>query len=112
MNEDCGKECTSYVVKVQTSKDVDKDVQESEKSLEDISMSEDGLSRDWFGKHNIFTRAMVIVITGVYIYAFCAPLSEGLATLATYSLILALLIITFGINSLKILGVMIDKWKK
>jgi len=72
----------------------------------------DGLPDDLISKHNIITRLIVFVIIGIFIYSFITPLPIGYAEIITYALIFALLIITFGLNSLKVIGNLIDKWKR
>jgi len=72
----------------------------------------DGIPDDWFGKHKVFTRLMVFAISVVFVYAFVLPLPIAYAETASYIMIFALMIITFGLNSLKIIGSIITKWKK
>jgi len=72
----------------------------------------DGVPDDWFGKHKIFTRLMVFAISAVFVYSFVLPLPIAYAEMASYIMIFALMVITFGLNSLKIIGSLITKWKK
>ena len=72
----------------------------------------DGVPDDWFGKHKIFTRLMVFAISTVFVYSFVLPLPIAYAEMASYIMIFALMVITFGLNSLKLIAVLIDKWKR
>jgi len=72
----------------------------------------DGIPDDWFGRHKVFTRLMVFAISAVFVYSFVLPLPIAYAETASYIMIFALMIITFGLNSLKIIGNLIAKWKK
>lgn len=72
----------------------------------------DDLPDDTLGRHKVFTRFMVISITFVFIYSFITPLPIEYAEISSYIMIFALMVITFGLNSLKLLGGLIDKWKR
>ena len=89
--------------------------QDNSNNLDDnkiLDEDHDGVADDWFGKHKIFTRLMVFAISVVFVYAFVLPLPIAYAEMASYIMIFALMIITFGLNSLKIIGSLISKWKK
>jgi len=78
----------------------------------DTNKSESGLPDDLFGKHNVMTRLIGLVIVGIFVYAFIIPLPIEYAQLSGYLLMGALLVLTFGLNSLKVIGSLIEKWKK
>lgn len=75
-------------------------------------LENDDLPDDALGRHKIFTRFMVLSITYVFLYSFIAPLPIAYAELSSYIMIFALMVITFGLNSLKLIGGLIDKWKR
>jgi len=55
---------------------------------------------DILDKHRVLTRFLSLIIAGVFIYSFILPLDVAYAEIATYAIVVVLLIITFGINSL------------
>ncbi len=55
---------------------------------------------DFLDKHRVFTRIIILTIIGIFIYSFVLPLGVGYAEIITCALIISLIIITFGINSL------------
>jgi len=55
---------------------------------------------DILDKHRVLTRILSLIIAGVFIYSFVLPLDVAYAEIATYAIVVVLLIITFGINSL------------
>jgi len=66
---------------------------------------------DILDKHRVFTRLIVLVIIGIFVYAFVIPLGIGYVQIITYALIAALIIITFGINSLDKISDIIKSFK-
>lgn len=59
---------------------------------------------DFFGKHNIFSRIMILTVTFLLIYAVTAPLDGGIITTLCWLFYAIFASITFGINSLKIIA--------
>jgi len=82
------------------------------KEDEIIKKADDGIPDDFFGRHKVFTRFMVLAITTIFVYSFVLPLPFVYAEMASYIMIFALMVITFGLNSLKLIAVLIDKWKR
>jgi len=77
-----------------------------------LDKEHDGVADDWMGRHNVFTRLITIVVIIVFAWVFYVPLAIGYAEIISYVMVFVLLIVTFGLNSLKVLGSLIEKWKK
>lgn len=56
---------------------------------------------DWLGKHNFFSRIIIVAVIVVLIYAFVTG-NIALAEIAAWLIITIFVIISVGINSLKI----------
>lgn len=68
-------------------------------------------SSDWLGKHNVFTRAMIIVTIAVFIYAFWIPLGVEYVNVISWVFITIFMSMLFGINSLRLIIELVDKIK-
>ena len=77
-----------------------------------IDDCDDGLPNDTIARHNIITRLMALVVIFIFAYTFIKPLPIGYVEIITYAMVFIFLIITFGLNSLKVVGSLIDKWKR
>jgi hypothetical protein len=70
------------------------------------------LADDWFGKHNFFSRLIMVSVVFVFIYTFVGGLAIGYATVISWLIFAIFATITFGINSLKLVTDFIAKIKK
>ncbi len=102
--EDKMDDCIHKCQEAQKEKEPQKEKPKSEKI--------DGLPTDWMGEHNVITRLMSLSVTAMFVYAFLTPLPLGYVETVSYTLLFVIMIITFGLNSLKVLGTLIDKWKR
>jgi hypothetical protein len=85
-------------------------MEEDEKIIEKLEKAIPS-ANDWFGHHNIFSRLIMLVFMGVFIYAFVAPLPFVYAEIAAWLLFCVFMLISIGINSLKIVANLITKIK-
>lgn len=69
-------------------------------------------AKDWLGDHNVFSRLIILVIIGVFIYAFMVPLAPSYIEVLAWLLFSIFALITLGINSIKVIGDIIVKIKK
>lgn len=56
---------------------------------------------DWLGKHNFFSRAIIVAVIAVLIYSFVTG-NVALAEIAGWLVIAIFVLVSVGINSLKI----------
>lgn len=89
---------------------IDETIKKAEDKIEH-TVNDDHKADDSLGKHNVFSRIMIVAVIGVFIYAFTAPLAIGYATTISWLFFAVFAAITFGINSLKIISEMISKIK-
>ena len=109
--EDCINKCMEEKLE-ECVKKCQEDKKAEEKPPKKEYETIDGLPHDWFGEHNIITRLMALSVTSMFLYSFLKPLSLGYVEIVSYVLLFVILIITFGLNSLKVIGTLIDKWKR
>lgn len=107
------EECISNCIEEKMEDCIEKCNEAKKKAEAKPKISEtNGMAEDWINKHNVITRIIALVVVGVFIYAFMVPLPLGYVETVSYLLLFIMLIITFGLNSLKVIGNLIDKWKR
>lgn len=81
---------------------------ETEKPL---TVDKEHLGNDWFGKHNFFSRLMVVAVVVVFLYVFSIPLATEYVNIAAWVFVLVFMSMLFGINSMKLLMDTLQKLK-
>ncbi len=66
---------------------------------------------DWISKHNFISRLMTLVVIGLLIYAFVIPLAPEYVKIISYMFAGMFILISVGINSLKLVLKTIEKIK-
>lgn len=90
------------------------DVESLDKDIKNIVQSNDDLylkASDWFGKHNFFSRLLILSFIIILFYSYYKQLPIPYVDTAAWLTFSAFIIISVGINSLKLIGDFILKIK-
>lgn len=85
-------------------------IEELEDKIEEMANDKSVYQKadDWFGEHNVFSRLIILSAIFVLVYAFIAG-NVALAEIAALLIIGIFVLVSVGINSLKIVAEVIVK---